>query len=60
MKVYSPAKAVSEKEEAILKLEERTALVTGGINSPETLRCAKIPFSFEVDRYDGQTGKPTV
>jgi hypothetical protein len=22
--------------------------------------CAKIPFSFEVDRYDGQTGKPTV
>jgi hypothetical protein len=29
MKVYSPAKAVSEKEEAILKLEERTALVTG-------------------------------
>jgi hypothetical protein len=20
--------------------------------------CAKIPFSFEVDGYDGQTGKP--
>jgi hypothetical protein len=36
MKVYSPAKAVSEKEKVILKVEERTALVTGGINSPET------------------------
>ena len=35
-------------------------MVTGGINSPETLCCAKIPLSFEVDRYDGQTGKPTV
>jgi hypothetical protein len=29
-------------------------------SGPSQLCCAKIPFSFEVDRYDGQTGKPTV